>query len=109
MSLPPEAGDINSPVFELNEEWLRGAEPTLQKAAMWRWFATRYEDPELTTPHDTEGNYLYTEGGPYMADEVLHQHFDTLVPTEVVDELVEHVKSEVGNEWAPKQMDKMSS
>ena len=44
--LPLEAGDVNAPRFEPNDEWLRGASPQLQKIAMWRWFATRFEDPE---------------------------------------------------------------
>lgn len=106
VSLPPEAGNVDAPVFEVNEAWLRGAEPALQKAAMWRWFATRYEDPRVATPHDKDGGFLYTSGGPYHADRVLHQRFDRLVPGDVVEELVDTLRSEVGNEWAPKPMDK---
>ena len=65
--LPPEAGDIDKPRFDPNPDWLATAEPTLQKAAMWRWFSTHYEDPELTTPHDESGAYLFMDGGPFLA------------------------------------------
>ncbi|MCM5678125.1 hypothetical protein M8A51_01090 [Schlegelella sp. S2-27] len=106
VSLPAEAGTVDSPVFDVNEAWLRSAQPVLQKAAMWRWFATRYEDPNLATPHDKDGGFLYTNGGPYHADRLLHDRFDRLVPAQVVSELVETVRGEVGNDWAPKPMDK---
>lgn len=106
VSLPAEAGTIDAPVFEVNEAWLRSAQPALQKAAMWRWFATRYEDPKLTTPHDKDGGFLYTNGGPYHADQLLHHRFDAWVPAEVVSELVDALRDEVGNDWAPKPMDK---
>ena len=106
VSLPPEAGNIDAPVFEVDEAWLRAAGADLQKAAMWRWFATRYEDPKLATPHDKDGSFLYTNGGPYAADRVLHERFDRLVPPAVVGELVTTLHEEVGNEWAPKPMDK---
>jgi hypothetical protein len=56
--LPPEAGDVNAPRFEPNGEWLRRAPSQEQEMAMWRWFATRYDDPALAMPHDDDGNYL---------------------------------------------------
>ncbi|MCW7539411.1 hypothetical protein OOT46_16330 [Aquabacterium sp. A7-Y] len=109
VTLPPEAGNIDAPVFEPNDKWLQGADAAQQKAAMWRWFGTRYADPKLTTPHDKSGAYLYTNGGPYRAGEVLHKRFGTLVPGAVIDQLLEVLRSEVGDEWAPKPMDKESS
>jgi hypothetical protein len=56
IDLPPEAGDVTQPRFEPVEAWLRSAEPAAQKTAMWRWFATRYEELGPSTPHDTAGN-----------------------------------------------------
>ncbi|WKB54028.1 hypothetical protein [Eleftheria terrae] len=109
VSLPAEAGNIDAPVFEPEERWLRSAEPVLQQAAMWRWFGTRYEDPRLTTPHDKAGDYLYTDGGPYRADKVLHERFDGLVDAAVIDELVAHLRSEVGELWSSRPLDKTSS
>ena len=54
LTLPPEAGDVNAPRFQPNDAWLRQAPPDQQKTAMWRWFATRYEEPSLIRkPHRT--------------------------------------------------------
>jgi len=91
--LPPEAGDIDKPRFQPDPDWLEAAEPTLQKAAMWRWFSTHYEDPETVTPHDDAGNYLFLDGGPFLADKV-------------IQELVRSVQAEAGNEWAAKVLDR---
>lgn len=106
ISLPPEAGDVDAVRFEPDDAWLRQAEPVLQKTAMWRWFATRYEDPRTATPHDEGGEFLYVHGGPCRADAVLHERFDRCVPPAVVDELVARVQQEVGNDWAPRPLDK---
>ena len=77
ITLPPEAGDVDAPRCEPDDDWLREAPPQLQKTAMWRWFATRFEDPRTAVPHDEEGNYVFTGGrGPCLADDVLHERFD---------------------------------
>jgi len=104
--LPPEAGDVNEPRFNPNEEWMRNATPAEQKTAMWRWFATRYEDPITATPHDDKGNYEYKDGGPYFVDKLLHERFDAFVPAAVVEELAQRVRQKGGNEWGLKGMDK---
>lgn len=104
--LPPEAGDIDKPRFQPDPDWLEAAEPTLQKAAMWRWFSTHYEDPETVTPHDDAGNYLFLDGGPFLADKVIPDRFEGLVPDEVIQELVRSVQAEAGNEWAAKVLDR---
>jgi len=106
INLPPEAGDVNAPRFEPDETWLRGASPDQQKTAMWRWFATRYEDPDTAVPHDDDGGYVFTDGGPFLADEVLHERFDGCVPPAVVEALVKSVQQQVGNEWALRRLDK---
>jgi hypothetical protein len=103
--LPSEAGDINAPRFEPNERWLRTAAPRLQKLAMWRWFATRYADPQEVVPHDEDGDYLYTDGGPFLADRVLLERFEGCVPPDVIEDLTREVQAEVGNEWALKPAD----
>jgi hypothetical protein len=107
--LPPEAGDVNAPRFEPNEDWLRRAAPDQQKAAMWRWFATRYEEPahpETSAPQDAQGRRVHDDDeGPFHADEVLHARFDELVPREVVDDLVQGVQQAAGNDWARRGVD----
>lgn len=105
LSLPAEAGDVNAVRFEPNDDWLRRAAPALQKTAMWRWFATRYDDPREAVPNE-DGHFLYTDGGPFHADEVLHGRFDEVVPAEVIDELVASLQRSVGNDWALKPLDK---
>ena len=104
--LPQEAGDVNKPRFDPDHAWLETAEPTLQKAAMWRWFSTHYEDPETATPHDEGGTYLFLDGGPYLADKVIPERFEGLVPDNVIRDLVRSVQSEAGNEWAARQLDR---
>lgn len=105
ITLPPEAGDVNAPRFEPNEDWLRSAPPEQQKTAMWRWFATRFEEFETAVPHDDQGDYVFTEGGPWLADEVMHERFDAFVPEDVVQALVESVQREAGNEWAKRRIE----
>jgi hypothetical protein len=103
--LPPEAGDENAPRFEPDERWLRSAPARLQKLAMWRWFATRFADPEQLVPPDDDGGYAFTDGGPYLADQILRDRFETCVAPEVIEDLVREVQAEVGNEWALKRAD----
>ena len=106
IDLPAEAGDPSAAQFEPDDGWLAAAEPALQKTAMWRWFATRFEEPAEAVPHDDEGNYLWDEGGPCRAGEVLRQRFGGRVPAAVLDEFIERVEAEGGAEWAPRRLDK---
>lgn len=106
IDLPPEAGDPSAARFEPDDDWLRRAAPAEQKTAMWRWFATHYEDPTEATPHDDAGNFLWTDGGPFHADEVLHARFHASVPAEVLAEFVASVQREGGNDWALMPLDK---
>lgn len=103
--LPPEAGDINDPRFDPVDDWLRGAAPELQRRAMRRWFALRYKDPKVATPHDGEGAYLYVDGGPFRPQPVLEQRFGGLVDGAVIAELAGQLRGEVGDEWAPRNDD----
>ncbi|WP_119155499.1 hypothetical protein [Caldimonas tepidiphila] len=103
--LPPEAGDINDPRFDPQDGWLRDAPPELQIRAMRRWFAMRYQDPAISTPHDDKGDYLYVEDGPYRPKKVLGKRFGEVVDEAVIDELAEMLRQEVGDEWAPRNDD----
>ena len=103
--LPAEAGDINAPRFEPDERWLRTAPAEHQQLAMWRWFATRYADPEELVPHDEEGGYTFDDDGPHLADRILLQRFGGCVPPDVIEGLTREVQAEVGNEWALRRDD----
>lgn len=105
IDLPPEAGDQDQPRFEPQNPWLQAASAELQKAAMWRWFATRFESPITAVPHDANGEFLFLDRGPFHADAVLHDRFDGLVPSDVVDDLVANVQAEAGNVWASKSLE----
>jgi len=73
---------------------------------MWRWFSTHYEDPDVATPHDGAGNYVFLDGGPFLADKVIPDRFEGFVPDDVIRELVHSVQAEAGNEWAAKVLDR---
>lgn len=110
VDLPPEAGDVTQPFFEPVDDWLSTAQPIQQKTAVWRWFATRYEELESSTPHDADGNYFFgAKEQPVQADEVLRQRFGTVVPDEVLGSLISTLQSKAGNLWAKVDPDKLSS
>lgn len=69
------------------------------KEEMKEWFFNNYEDPANQTPHD-EGEYIYINGGPYDANDVLHEQFGKSVPEKTINELVNEI-TESCNEWAP--------
>ncbi|HEV7912657.1 MAG TPA: hypothetical protein VGP22_02730 [Albitalea sp.] len=108
VTLPPEAGDVDAPRFHPDEDWLRRASPEEQKAAMWRWFATRYDDPanpETPGPRDERGRLVFDDDAPCRANVVLHGFFDALVPPDTVEALVVRVQQEIGNDWARRNVD----
>ena len=110
IDLPPEAGDVNQPRFEPDDGWLRGADAASQKTAMWRWFATRYEELETSTPHDQDGHYFFgTKEPPVSAAKVLRARFGAIVPAQVLAELVSSVQTKSGDAWAKVELDKLSS
>ncbi|MEY4562088.1 MAG: hypothetical protein RLZZ618_1365 [Pseudomonadota bacterium] len=106
--LPPEAGDVDLPRFEPDNSWLTQASPAEQQAAMWRWMATHFEDPNTATPHDNQGHFDFLGDGPYLADEVIIERFEDIVPDAVIRDFIAKVQAEVGNEWAMKRLDKFS-
>lgn len=100
--LPSEAGDFNSGHFEPNDEWLASAPKELQIAAMRRWFLDRYEDPANETPWDGEDKaYVFVWGGPYDPNHEIQDRFGGIVEFDTMRELIEELRREVGDEWAP--------
>ena len=100
--LPPEAGNVDGPRFEPNDDWLRTAPRNLQIRAMRRWFLDRYEDPQNETPYDSEdGGYVFVWGGPYDPNDVIQERFDHVVPFKVMRALIDELYVDVGDEWAP--------
>lgn len=107
LDLPPEAGNLTAARYEPDEQWLQQANAELQKAALWRWFATHLEDPRDAVPHsEDDDDYLWGDDEPVLADRALNERFGSLVPTAVVGEVLSAIRREVGNEWAHKRLDK---
>ena len=71
-NLPAEAFASQESPFEVDDDWLRTADPDDQRTAMQEWFLARYCDPAEETPYNgREGGYLYIHGGPFdPADEL---------------------------------------
>lgn len=109
IELPPEAGDVNAPRFDPDDAWLRQAEPAAQKAAVWRWFATRYEEVETATPAEAHGDTLDPEGGTVALDTTLRERFAGQVPDDVLAALIHQAQARAGNDWTPRRLDKAGS
>lgn len=105
-NLPPEAfGRYNFNVdgpFDPDDFWLESASEEDQKIAMRAWFHARYCDPAHETPYDSgEGGYQFIWGGPYDPADVLPERFDGFVEEEIIQEIIEEMYAEVGDQWAP--------
>ncbi len=60
---------------------------------MLDWFYENYEDPVHRMPHEArEGGYIYINGGPYDARDVLVDAFDTYATAEEIDVVIEKVE-----------------
>lgn len=100
--LPDEAGDQSDYPFNPVDEWIAAAPRELQIEAMRQWFLSRYEDPANSTPYNgKEGGYLFVHGGPYDPNDEIQERFHEVVEYDVMEELVENLYQEVGDEWAP--------
>jgi hypothetical protein len=102
LELPSEAGNVDDPLFNPDDDWIRGASEELQIEAMRRWFCARYENPAYETPYSSdEGGYIFMWGGPYDPNDEIQERFSHVVPYEVMKKLIQELWIEVGDEWAP--------
>lgn len=101
-NLPPDAIDERSPILDINEEWLKTAPDDEQTEAMKAWFLARYCDPANETPYiSAEGGYIFVHGGPYSPREEIASRFQGLVSDQAIDEVVNELLQNVGDDWAP--------
>lgn len=99
--LPPEAGNQDVQAFDPDDNWLQNAPKDLQIEAMRQWFYARYEDPANCTPYESrEGGYQFICGGPYDPNEEIQERFTHVVEYEVMEELINELVQECGDEWA---------
>ncbi len=69
---------------------------------MTRWFEENFEDPQNQTPIDSEeGGYIYINGGPFDAGDMIGSQFADDFEQEWIDAAVEQVTSDGTFEWAP--------
>ena len=67
---------------------------------MEAWFRTYYEDPERETPV-SEGEYVFSWGGPYSAVDELHHEFGSFIDEDRIGDLVVQLERKGTMEWAP--------
>jgi hypothetical protein len=105
-NLPPEAFNqfcVDGP-FDPNDDWLESAGEEDQATAVKCWFYARYCDPAQETPYNgREGGYLFIHGGPYDPADVLPNRFSRAVSDEILQEIIDELYVEVGDQWAPIQ------
>ncbi|MBA0276085.1 hypothetical protein D7T48_00650 [Stenotrophomonas maltophilia] len=107
MGLDDESPEVDSAAFsdldtcEVDDDWLRAADPDQQSAAMRHWLMARYCDPADETPHNSEVGYIYTRGGPWHPRDVLMERFEGIADFDTIEQLVADIFAEIGDELAP--------
>jgi hypothetical protein len=103
-NLPPEAfasWHVDGE-FEPEDHWLRTASKEHQIIAIRAWFLDRYCDPAMNTPYNgREGGYQFVHGGPYDPADELSNRFGRTVEEDVIQEVIDELHRQVGDEWAP--------
>jgi hypothetical protein len=69
---------------------------------MRAWFLERYCDPAQDTPYNgREGGYQFIHGDPYDPADVLPDRFARVVEDDVIQEVIDELHQQVGDQWAP--------
>lgn len=72
-----------------------------QTRVMEHWFNSHFENPAESTPYSSEeGGYVYIWGGPFDANDEIHNEFSGLVDEVLITKLANQLTSE-SDEWAP--------
>ena len=77
------------------------------KEIVKKWFLSEFEDPAESCPY-TEGEYLFLNGGPYDAYEVLEETFSHVLSKKCIKRLAKEL-SEESTEWSPVIKDSYSA
>lgn len=105
-NLPPEAFSPFGGCFDPQDHWLRTADKDEQLISMRAWFLARYCDPANETPYDgREGGYQFIHGGPYDPAVVLPERFEDIVDNDIIQEVIDEMQAEHGEQWAPVDYD----
>ncbi len=101
----PESAFSDSEKCEIDNDWLKDAQPGDQVTAMAHWFHARFWDPAHETPYmSSEGGYIWVNGGPYDATEEIQNRFSGIVSDEAIEEAIDMVQSTGIYDWAPTQL-----
>ena len=108
-NLPPEAFsngfDVDGPI-DFDNQWLKDADSDDQLLAIREWFLARYCDPADETPYNgREGGYLYIHGGPFDPADKIPDRFSGIVDDELINEVIDDFYMEVGDAWAPRNLE----
>lgn len=108
MELDDELPEVDAEAFsdpatcEVDDDWLRAAEPEDQAAAMEHWLRARYCDPAMETPYSSDaGGYIFTRGGPWHPHDVLMERFEGIADFDTIEDLARDIIQELGDELAP--------
>ncbi|MEM7687612.1 MAG: hypothetical protein AAF291_01190 [Pseudomonadota bacterium] len=67
------------------------------------WFESQFEDPQVRTPSDGEGNFYFWNGGPFEAMDILDGNFSEDYEEDWIRAAADEVERGGVFEWAPKQ------
>lgn len=96
--LPPNAMDG---IGVIDLKWLQTASPENQLVAICKWFVARYTDPANVLPYNSrEGGYIWVDGGPYYAREVIEDDFSGLVPDTVLEQAIDIIDATSIFDWS---------
>ncbi len=89
---------------EAEPDTLKETEAAAKEAAIddiYEWFNSNFEDPSFQTP-SINGDYIYQYGGPFDANDVIWEIFETEYKTEWIEEAVDLIQADGPVDWAPK-------
>jgi hypothetical protein len=85
--------DPDSLKSNITTEELKTLSHSQKIEVMKTWFYKRYEDPANSMPYCSEEGYLYLNGGPFDAHEVLEDEFHKILSEEIIQEAVDEITS----------------
>lgn len=86
---------------ELNIKWLKSASKKKQVSAICQWFAMRYCNPDNELPFcSQEGGYVWLDGGPYHAKDIITSNFEGIVSDEIIEKSISTIESSEIYMWS---------
>ena len=94
--------DLARDLIETVRKFHEAVPHAFMRAFMRRWFLARYEDPVHSLPYESrDGGYIWLNGEPRGAHEVLYEEFESVVPEDVIEALADDLSGDC-SEWTPK-------